>query len=50
MECICLLFLYIVNKQQWRHFGKGTQCGTMGNVDRSYFQQNELLIYFFSFL
>jgi hypothetical protein len=27
MECICLLFLYIVNKQQWRHFGKGTQCG-----------------------
>jgi hypothetical protein len=38
MECICLLFLYIVNKQQWRHFGKGTQCGTMGNVDRITFQ------------
>jgi len=36
MAYICLLFLYIVNKQQWRHFGKGTQCGTMGNVDRTF--------------
>jgi hypothetical protein len=48
--------LFFVNKQQWRHFGKGTQCGTVlwemltGVFVRSYFQQNEFLIYFFSFL
>jgi hypothetical protein len=48
--------LFFVNKQQWRHFGKGTQCGTVLQemltelFVRSYFQQNKPLIYFFSFL
>ena len=36
MTCICLLFLYIVNTQQWHHFGKGTQCSTMENVDQTF--------------
>ena len=48
--------MFFVNKQQWRHFGKGTQCGIVlwemltELFVRSYFQQNKLLIYFFSFL
>ena len=48
--------MFFVNKQQWHHFGKGTQCGTVlwemltKLFVRSYFQQNELLIYFFTFL
>jgi hypothetical protein len=48
--------LFFVNKLQWHHFGKGTQCGTVLRemltklFVRSYFQQNKLLIYFFSFL
>ena len=44
--------MFFVSKQHWRHFGKGTQCGTVlpEMFVRSYFQQNKLLIYFFSFL
>ena len=48
--------MFFVSKQHWRHFGKGTQCGTVlpemltKLFVRSYFQQNKLLIYFFSFL
>ena len=50
------MYLFFVNKKQWCHFGKGTQCGTVLRemltklFVRSYFQQNKLSIYFFSFL
>ena len=51
------LFVFVfLNKQQWHHFGKETQCGTVLRemltelFVRSYFQQNKLLIYFFLFL
>jgi hypothetical protein len=54
--CLYIPGLKYINKQQWRHFGKGTQCGTVLRemltelFVRSYFQQNKPLIYFFSFL
>jgi hypothetical protein len=47
---------FALQREQWRHFGKGTQCSTVllemltELFIRSYFQQNKLLIYFFSFL
>ena len=50
------MYWFFVNKQQWHHFGKGMQCGTVlqemliNLFVRSYFQLNEPLIYFFSFL
>jgi hypothetical protein len=52
------LFVFVFREQTtcWCLFGKGTQCGIVlwemltELFVRSYFQQNELLIYFFSFL
>jgi len=49
------LYFFFVNIQ-WHHFGKGTQYATVLREMLtklfvcSYFQQNELLIDFFSFL
>jgi hypothetical protein len=45
--------LFFVSKQQWRHLGKGTQCGTVLRemltklFVRSYFQQNKLHLFYF---
>jgi hypothetical protein len=45
--------LFFINKQQWRCFGKEMQCDTVLQemltelFVRSYFQQNELLIFFY---